>query len=176
MFPPHLLDERRVLAGASIRSKKRLLETLAELLASDQPQLNREAVFDRLLERERLGSTGLGHGVALPHARVAEVTDSIGAFIQLREPVSFDAIDDQPVDLAFALLVPEEANEAHLRLLADLAELFNRQALRQQLHGALDARALLAILTPVGLPGASGPDTAGETGANTGGPGSSAAT
>ncbi len=146
MFPPHLLVEQRVLAGASVSSKKRLLETLASLLVGEQPQLSREAVFDRLLERERLGSTGLGHGVALPHARVAEVTDSIGAFVRISEPVSFDAIDDEPVDLAFALLVPEAANETHLQLLADLAARFNQASLRQRLRAAQDPGELLKIL------------------------------
>lgn len=147
MFPAQLLVEHRVLGGAVLSSKKRLLETLAELLVGEQPQLSRELVFDRLLERERLGSTGLGHGVALPHARVAEVTDSIGAFVQIREPVPFDAIDDRPVDLAFALLVPEAANESHLRLLADLAALFNQESLRQRLRAAQSAESLFAILT-----------------------------
>jgi PTS system nitrogen regulatory IIA component len=147
MFPPHLLVERRVLGGASISSKKRLLETLAELLVSAQPGLSRDAVFDRLLERERLGSTGLGHGVALPHARVTEVTDAIGAFIQIREPVDFDAIDDQPVDLAFALLVPEAANEAHLQLLSDLATLFSEESLRVRLRRASTPGVLLGLLT-----------------------------
>ena len=147
MFPPHLLVAHRVLGGASIRSKKRLLETLAELLVSDLPALSRESVFDRLLERERLGSSGLGHGVALPHARVAEITDSIGAFVQTCEPVAFDAIDDQPVDLAFALLVPEDANESHLQLLADLAALFNEEQLRQRLRSAEGPQALLDVLT-----------------------------
>lgn len=146
MFPPHLLVERRVLGGASISSKKRLLETLAELLVSAQPGLSRDAVFDRLLERERLGSTGLGYGVALPHARVAELSEAIGAFIQIREPVPFDAIDDQPVDLAFALLVPEVAHEAHLQLLADLAALFSEPGLRAQLRRASTPGALLDLL------------------------------
>ncbi|WP_040855819.1 PTS IIA-like nitrogen regulatory protein PtsN [Thiorhodovibrio frisius] len=156
MFPPQLIVEHRVLAGASISSKKRLLETLAELLVGEQPQLSREAVFDRLLERERLGSTGLGHGVALPHARVAEITDAIGAFIQIAEPVPFDAIDDQPIDLAFALLVPEGANETHLQLLAKLAELFNQDHLRQRLRSAESPQALLDILTQASLSASNG--------------------
>lgn len=151
-FPPQLIAEHRVLGSASISSKKRLLETLAELLVGELPQLSRESIFDRLLERERLGSTGLGHGVALPHARVAEVTHSIGAFIQMREPVPFDAIDDQPVDLAFALLVPEAANETHLQLLANLAELFNQDQLRARLRAADGPAALLAILTAPATP------------------------
>ncbi|MBK1647525.1 PTS sugar transporter subunit IIA [Rhabdochromatium marinum] len=146
MFPPHFIVAPRVLGGASIRSKKRLLETLAELLVGELPALSRESVFDRLLERERLGSTGLGHGVALPHARMAEVTDPIGAFIQIREPVAFDAIDDQPVDLAFALLVPEAADETHLQLLSGLATLFDQDSLRQQLRGTEGSQALVDVL------------------------------
>lgn len=152
MFPPQLLIERRVLGRASISSKKRLLETLGELLASAQPALSRESVFDRLLERERLGSTGIGYGVALPHARMPEITDSIGAFVQVREGVPFDAIDDQPVDLAFALLVPEAANETHLQLLADLAALFSEEPLRQRLRSADSPSTLFDILTRVRQP------------------------
>jgi len=95
------------------------------------------------LERERLGSTGLGHGIALPHARMAHVQRAVGAFIRLREGVGFDAIDDRPVDLAFALLVPQEATEEHLQLLARLATLFNDERFCDQLRQAQNAGQLL---------------------------------
>jgi len=146
MFPPQFLTVERIANGVEITSKKRLLEVLAGLLASAQPQLKDDTIFERLIERERLGSTGLGHGVALPHARLKDLGEAIGAFIHLRRAVDFDAIDDQPVDLAFAMLVPETASEVHLQLLAQLAGLFGEDRFRALLRGAEDPQTLLALL------------------------------
>ncbi|EGV30997.1 putative PTS IIA-like nitrogen-regulatory protein PtsN [Thiorhodococcus drewsii AZ1] len=146
MFSPDLISESRIGCGLEISSKKRLLETLAELLATDHPRLQTETVFERLLERERLGSTGLGHGIALPHARLKEVSDVIGAFVQIRQGIDYDAADGESVDLAFALLVPEAANEEHLHLLAHLASLFSDPEIRAQLREADSAARLLSVL------------------------------
>ncbi|MBK5931641.1 PTS sugar transporter subunit IIA [Halochromatium salexigens] len=146
MLPLTLITEPRIRCRVEVTSKKRLLESLAELLAPAGPQCSPSAVFDLLNERERLGSTGLGEGVALPHARIAGIDDSVGAFVQLEQGVSFDAPDDRPVDLAFGLLVPEAATEAHLGLLAGLAERFNDPRLRAALREAHDASTLLALL------------------------------
>jgi PTS system nitrogen regulatory IIA component len=146
MFPPQLIVASRIGSSLEIGSKKRLLEVLAELLATDDPTLNQETVFEHLLERERLGSTGLGHGIALPHARMKDVTEAVGAFAQLRQGVSFDAIDDEPVDLAFALLVPESANEMHLQLLSQLASMFSDPQLRQDLRNGSSAEKILELL------------------------------
>ena len=146
MFSPDLISEDRIGCGLEIASKKRLLETLAELLAWDHPRLHTEAVFERLLERERLGSTGLGHGIALPHARLKDITQVLGAFVQTTSGVDYDAADGEPVDLAFALLVPEAANEEHLRLLAHLASLFSDPSIRTQLRAADAPAAILRVL------------------------------
>lgn len=146
MFPPQFIVAGRIGSQLDIGSKKRLLEVLGELLATDDPALAPEVVFERLLERERLGSTGLGHGIALPHARMKEVEEAIGAFVQTRRPVPFDAIDDQPVDLAFALLVPEAASEVHLQLLSRLAAMFSDPALRQRLRQAETPEEILTYL------------------------------
>ncbi|MCG6896194.1 MAG: PTS sugar transporter subunit IIA [Thiocapsa sp.] len=146
MLSPDLINEARIGHGLEISSKKRLLETLAELLANDHPRLSTEAVFERLLERERLGSTGLGHGVALPHARVKEVTQVLGAFVQTVHGVDYDAADGEPVDLAFALLVPESATEEHLHLLAHLASRFSEPATRTRLREARSSAAILELL------------------------------
>lgn len=136
MLSPNLINEERIACGLKIASKKRLLETLAELLAKDHPRLNSEIVFERLLERERLGSTGLGHGVGLPHARMKDIDEVIGAFVQTAQGVDYDAADGEPVDLAFALLVPETATEEHLQLLAFLASRFSEPAIRRGLRDA----------------------------------------
>ncbi len=124
-LPAGLIVEERIGCEVQAASKKRILETVGRLLASGAPGLTQEGVFDRLLERERLGSTALGHGVALPHARMAGVERALGAFIKLEAGVDFDAIDDAPVDLVFGLLVPEEATQEHLDLLGFLARLFS---------------------------------------------------
>ncbi|MBK1721413.1 PTS sugar transporter subunit IIA [Thiocystis violacea] len=146
MFSPDLISEARIGCGMEIASKKRLLETLAELLASEHPRLQTEIVFERLLERERLGSTGLGHGIALPHARLKDITEVLGAFVQTVQGVDYDATDGEPVDLAFALLVPEAANEEHLHLLAHLASLFSDTQVRARLREASTAAELLQVL------------------------------
>jgi PTS system nitrogen regulatory IIA component len=146
MISPDLINEARVGYALEISSKKRLLETLSELLANDHPRLSTETVFERLLERERLGSTGLGHGVGLPHARIKEVSHVLGAFVQTTKGVDYDAADGEPVDLAFALLVPETATEEHLRLLAHLASRFSEPATRKRLREADSAAAILDLL------------------------------
>ena len=109
-------------------SKRRAFEQLSILLAKDQPSLNEEEIYSQLLERERLGSTGLGNGIALPHARISALTNTSAAFIQLEQAIDFDAIDNQPVDILFALLVPELSQEeqtTHLQMLASLAAMFS---------------------------------------------------
>jgi PTS system nitrogen regulatory IIA component len=146
MFPPQFIVAGRIGTGLEIGSKKRLLEVLGELLAADDPTLRPEIVFERLLERERLGSTGLGHGIALPHARMKEVGEAIGAFVQLQSGVDFDAIDEKPVDLAFALLVPESATEIHLQLLSRLATMFSDPGLRDRLRQVRSAEDVLGLL------------------------------
>jgi PTS system nitrogen regulatory IIA component len=145
MVSADLITESRVLSHCEAASKKRLLETLAALLADGDSMLSSTAVFDRLLERERLGSTGLGQGIALPHARMSGIRAPIGAFVQLRGPVAFDAIDDRPVDLAFGLLVPEATDEQHLQLLATLAAAFDDAAVRAALRTAEDSAELLGV-------------------------------
>ena len=125
MFPDGFLQEERIGCNLEAASKKRVLEQLGQRLAESVPELTQDLVFDALLERERLGSTGLGKGIALPHARMANVTQAMGAFITLDKGIDFDAIDGDPVDLAFAMLVPEEATEEHLQLLSKLAGMFS---------------------------------------------------
>lgn len=131
-----LLTVDRVACGDPSTSKKRVLEQLSALIAGGQQALNPSEVFDSLIARERLGSTGLGHGVAIPHGRVKHGTATVGAFIKLQTPIDFDAIDGQPVDLLFGLLVPEQSTQEHLQLLAQLAEMFSDPAFVARLRGA----------------------------------------
>lgn len=141
-----LLSPERVAEHADVTSKKRVLELLAEMIAGASPQLSRSEVFESLLNRERLGSTGLGRGVALPHGRLTGIQQTIGAFIRLTAAVNFDAPDDQPVDLLFALIVPEQCTDTHLQMLAQLAEMFGDQHMLKRLRSAQDTPALLTAI------------------------------
>jgi len=154
MFPANFLTADRISCRSGAASKKRVLEELGGLLAASAEDLTRDRVFDRLLERERLGSTGLGQGIALPHARIKGVEDARGAFVQLQSAIDFDAIDDQPVDLVFGLLVPDEATQEHLNLLAKLATLFSDTDFCDSLRKAEDQEAALAsIMSRQAAPG-----------------------
>ena len=106
-------------------SKKRLLKTISELIENNIDYLQANPVFDALMAREQLGSTGLGGGIAIPHCRVSSCQEIVGCLITLSEPIDFDAVDNKPVDLLFVLLVPEEKTDEHVKVLAQLAGLFN---------------------------------------------------
>ncbi|HGG58303.1 MAG TPA: PTS sugar transporter subunit IIA, partial [Gammaproteobacteria bacterium] len=118
-----LISPEAVAGLESVSSKKRSLEQLAALLVDVNPQLRPAEVFDALMERERLGSTALGKGVAIPHARLPDLDRASIAIIKMDKGIDFDAPDGRPVDVLVALVVPDEANEEHLRILASLAEL-----------------------------------------------------
>jgi len=130
-----LLMPDRVSCRDDLGSKKRLLEYVSELLAGSSPKLTQNEIFDALINREKLGSTGLGKGVAIPHGRIASLERPVCAFVKLATPVDFDATDGQPVDLIFTLLVPEDSTEEHLQVLSTIAEIFSNagicMALRQ---------------------------------------------
>ncbi len=146
MFPAEFIVAERIGCQIQTSSKKKVLELLGQFFASSGLSLTQDMVFDRLLERERLGSTGLGHGIALPHARIKGIDQAYGAFVQLSEAVDFDAIDGAPVDLVFGLLVPEEATQEHLQLLASLATLFNEPEFCAELRRAESPEAILRQL------------------------------
>lgn len=141
-----LLSRDRILIGASVSSKKRLLEQLAELLVQGEDELDSCQVFNSLLARERLGGTGLGHGVALPHGRLNGLQDTLAAFIRCGDGVDFDAPDQQPVDLVFALAVPEQAADEHLDLLAQLAGLCRDSEQREALRAAQSGDEVIAVI------------------------------
>ena len=144
-LPASLFDPHRILLDADVGSKKRLLEALAKLFSDAESEQN--AIFEKLLERERLGSTGLGHAVALPHARIESLAQPRAAFIRLAKAVDFDSPDGDSVKLVVALLVPQEATEEHLQLLAGIAAIFNEKLLRQKLSSAESPEVVLQLLT-----------------------------
>jgi len=127
-------------------SKKQVLQELARR-AADLCGLSERAVFEVLLERERLGTTGVGHGIAIPHGKLPELERVHGLFARLEKPVDFDAIDERPVDLLFLLLAPEQAGADHLKALARVSRLLRDGSLCEKLRGADSADAIYALLT-----------------------------
>jgi PTS system nitrogen regulatory IIA component len=146
MFPDGFITENRIGCNVEAARKKRVLEQLGQRLAETVPALTQDMVFDALLERERLGSTGLGKGIALPHARMSQVAKAVAAFIKLPRGVDFDAVDGEPVDLAFAMLVPKEATQEHLQLLAQLAKMFSDSEFCSALRRADSANTLFQLI------------------------------
>lgn len=141
-----ILSADRVASGVPVTSKKKALEELSKLLAKGTDALGANDIFNGLTAREKLGSTGLGHGVAIPHGRMAGVANSVGAFIRLKHPVDYEAHDGQTVDLVFGLVVPVAATEAHLQHLAAIAEKFSDDEFCKKVRAAADDRALHELL------------------------------
>lgn len=141
-----ILSSGRVATGVAVTSKKRALEEMAKLLAQGAPSVSHIDILNSLAGREKLGSTGLGHGVAIPHGRMAGISGSIGAFLRLKHAVDYETHDGQPVDLIFGLLVPQNATGEHLQHLASIAEKFSDDGFCTQVREARDEAALHALL------------------------------
>lgn len=129
-----ILTRERTRCNVPGGSKKRVLEFLANLLANQNPEADQDTLYEQLLARERLGSTGIGDGVAIPHCRLPGFHQTIGMLLKLESPIDFDAIDGQPVDLVFALVVPEEHNDEHLQTLSRIAQLLQDPKQRARLR------------------------------------------
>jgi PTS system nitrogen regulatory IIA component len=141
-----LLPLSNVAVDVSVSSKKRLFENLG-LLFENNHGIASSVVFDCLFVRERLGSTGLGHGIAIPHGRIKGLKDAVGALVRLSAPVPFDAPDSKPVSVVFSLLVPEQATERHLQILSELAQMFSDRGLRESIFSASNAAALHRLIS-----------------------------
>ncbi len=153
-----LLAPEAIVPALKAQTKKQLLQELAAR-AHQQTRMSERRIFETLMERERLGTTGVGQGIAIPHGRMAEAKTITGLFVRLESPIDYDAVDSQPVDLVFMLLAPENAGADHLKALARVSRLLRDKATCEKLRSAASAEALYAILT----------------GANTGGAGTQAA-
>ena len=140
-----LLPMQNVLIALDVSSKKRVFER-AGLLFENNHNIARSLVFDSLFAREKLGSTGLGQGIAIPHGRIKGLRDAVGAMIRMHEPIPFDAPDGQPVILIFVLLVPERATDLHLQILSELAQMFSDRPFRDQLLNIPSADAMHRLI------------------------------
>lgn len=149
-----LLQPSGVAAALKVHGKKQLLQDLSARAAGLVRQPERK-IFETLMERERLGTTGVGQGIAIPHGRLADLKDIVGVFARLESPIDYDAVDNQPVDLVFMLLAPEGAGADHLKALARVSRLLRNQQVTEKLRAAKTSEALYAILTePTGAAGA----------------------
>jgi len=142
-----LLSTRRVVSAVAVPGKQGLLEKLSTLLTEDGSNVDAVAALRCMVERERLGSTGIGDGVALPHGRLKGLTRAVGAFVTLEQEIDYDALDRKPVRMAFALLVPEGANQEHLLWLRELATVFSNKSVRENLLHASTSDELYRTLT-----------------------------
>ena len=141
-----LLGKDAVVAGLKVKSKKQAIQELAAKAAMLTGLSERE-IFDTLLQRERLGSTGVGHGIAIPHGKLTRLDRLVGVFAKLDKPIDFDALDDEPVDLVFLLLAPEGAGADHLKALARIARQLRDSAVAQGLRGSSDVEEMYGFLT-----------------------------
>ncbi len=140
------ISEEGMVFTPSVSSKKAALELLSESLAHQEDSLSKSKVFDALLAREKLGSTGLGDGIAIPHCRMQEIETINVSILKLEEGIEYEASDEKPVFFLFCLVVPEDANDSHLQLLANLAEVLDNKQLRNSIQKSHNAKELYQIL------------------------------
>lgn len=142
----NILTPGRSLVNVPGGSKKRALEYIGNLVAREMHDLDAKAIFESLIAREKLGSTGFGNGIAIPHCRLPGCPAPISALLRLDTPIDFDAIDGAPVDLLFVLLVPEAATDEHLQLLRQIASMLDRSEVRERLRQAQSSEALYQVV------------------------------
>jgi PTS system nitrogen regulatory IIA component len=142
-----LLKQESVHCGLDARSKKHALELMSQALAASADAASAEEILEGMIQRERLGCTGLGRSVAMPHTRLSGLEHSVGAFLRLDDAVDFDSIDGAPVDLLFGLLVPEDCDDEQIREVRELIERLGDSALQRQLHEADDPDQIYNLLT-----------------------------
>ena len=140
-----LLSPQKIFIDTEVSSKKKLLELIANI-AADQSQLSESTIYTNLLNRERLGSTGLGQGFAVPHARLPDLEKTVGCFFRLKQPVNFESPDNLPVDLVFTIIIPQEAAEEHLLILSSLARIFSDADICEAIRAATSKEEIEKII------------------------------
>ncbi|MFV2056637.1 MAG: PTS IIA-like nitrogen regulatory protein PtsN [Thiohalomonadales bacterium] len=143
-----ILSPDRIVCDLDASSKKRALEKISDMLSNDSSlDIAPQEVCESLIAREKLGSTGIGCGVAIPHGRLKSANKTLAAFVRLHKGIDYDAIDNKEVDLIFALLVPENSTEDHLQILAELAEMFSNSEILEKLRNTNDSQSLCQVLS-----------------------------
>jgi len=142
----NLLTVDHVFNGIHADSKKNLFEVLSEKVAMIHPQINSLSIFEALIARERLGSTSIGHGVAIPHCRLESLNEPLGVLLILKKSIKFDTSEEEGVDIVFGLLVPTDATETHLKLLAEAAHFFEEASHRAALREAVHPQEIISLI------------------------------
>ena len=142
-----IISVNRIECNVVAASKKRTLERISHLISGELTDVDQNEIFDSLIAREKLGSTGLGKGIAIPHGRLKSTEQTVAAFVQLEKGIDFDAPDGEPVDLLCALMVPPDCSDEHLQVLALLSEMFSKPELREKLRAAHDPATIYSILS-----------------------------
>lgn len=145
----NILTPGRSLVDVPGGSKKRVLEQIAKVIGQDLPELDPQSIFESFVAREKLGSTGFGNGIAIPHCRMPGCEAPLSAVLRLDAPVDFDAIDGAPVDLLFVLLVPEAATDEHLELLRQIASMLDQEAVRERLRNVTTSQELYQAVVDI---------------------------
>lgn len=145
----NILTPGRSLVDVPGGSKKRVLEQIAKVIGQDLPELDPQSIFESFVAREKLGSTGFGNGIAIPHCRMPGCEAPLSAVLRLDAPVDFDAIDGAPVDLLFVLLVPEAATDEHLELLRQIASMLDQEAVRERLRSVTTSQELYQAVVDI---------------------------
>lgn len=140
-----LLSPQRIFLDTEISSKKKLLELISEIVA-EQTESSESCIFNSLLNRERLGSTGLGLGFAVPHARLSSLDKTMACFFRLKQAINFEAPDNLPVDLVFTIIIPQEATEEHLMILSSLASIFSKTDVCEAIRKASSSDEITQII------------------------------
>jgi nitrogen PTS system EIIA component len=141
-----LINADNILCHDAATSKKRIIENLSQRLSANTDAASADTIFQALFERERLGSTGLGKGVAIPHARIPGIHHTVAAMMTLDAPVNYESIDNKPVDIIFGLLVPQDGNDQHLQQLSRLVSLFRDEETCTKIRQSTDAEQIFEIL------------------------------
>ncbi len=142
-----ILSQDRTLAKCKVSSKKRAIETLADVFSKSIETIDNDELFKQIVERERLGTTGIGNGIAIPHCRFDTAGRTLASCLTLTDPIDFDSVDNRPVDIIFAMLVPEDAEKSHLETLAHLAEKFQTTDFAQNLRSCSTNESLFLMAT-----------------------------
>ncbi len=146
MLTTDILIPERTVVSEQAYTQKTILEFISTLFIHTMPQLTVEEIYNSLSAREALGSTAIGHGVAIPHARLASVTHMMGTLVHAKTPIEFDALDGKPVDIIFTLLVPLDAADEHIKILALITKIFNDAEHREQIRRIKDSQALFQLV------------------------------
>lgn len=146
MLLKSILEPGQVIYSTELNSKKQVLQQISNMFSEQAPWLKNKDIFNSLLERERIGSTAVGHGIAIPHCHLEDINKPVGCLIALKNSIDFNSVDNKPVNIIFALMMPEKNHKLHLQLLGRIAEVLDQQDIRQEISKINDSSELYDVI------------------------------